>query len=434
MDESIPTRFRVVIVGAGPVGLYLAHALSRANIDYIILEQHDTVIRYQGAGVLVFPQTLRLLDQLGIYGEVKKDLITAHTLTDLLTLDGRVIKSAPLWAVLEERHAYPMAGLSRAQLIALLYENLPEKETRVKTGASVIDVEAHDKGVRVHLKDGGTEEGSILIGIDGVYSKTRQIMQQKLARSLPDAWPMTATYQGLYGCFHSSIGLEPGTFYQSRGTGIVSQVTVGEDRGYFALLRPNTPAIQSRRYTTEDRDRLANELKDVFVAPGVCFGDMWEHTDKETSAMVNQEEGYCDKWYHERVALAGDAVHKITSASGMGVNAGIDSATVLANELHRLLQADAAPSTKAIEDAFARYQNIRDPSARRLQSFGRKHIRSITWETWGNWIFDRFVNPWIGVERVAGIIGEGIKRGHILEYVPFKDREVRVPWTHSPAA
>lgn len=103
MGESIPTRFRVVIVGAGPVGLYLAHALSRANIDYVILEQHDTVIRYQGAGVLVFPQTLRLLDQLGIYGEVKKDLITAHTLTDLLTLDGRVIKSAPLWAVLEER-------------------------------------------------------------------------------------------------------------------------------------------------------------------------------------------------------------------------------------------------------------------------------------------------------------------------------------------
>lgn len=103
MGESIPTRFRVVIVGAGPVGLYLAHALSRANIDYIVLEQYDTVIRYQGAGVLVFPQTLRLLDQLGIYENVKQDLIIDHTLTDLLTSDGRVIKSAPLWAVLGER-------------------------------------------------------------------------------------------------------------------------------------------------------------------------------------------------------------------------------------------------------------------------------------------------------------------------------------------
>lgn len=327
-----------------------------------------------------------------------------------------------------------MAGLSRGQLIALLYENLPGKETRVKTGASVIDVEAHDKGVKVHMKAGGTEEGSILIGIDGVYSKTRQIMQQEVARSPPDAWPMTATYQGLYGCFHSFTGLEPGTFYQSRGTGILSQITVGTDRGYFAILRPNTPAIQSRRYTIEDKDRLAKELKDIFVAPGVCFGDMWEHTDKETSAMVNQEEGYCDRWYYERIALAGDAVHKTTSASGMGVNEGIDSATVLANELHRLLQSEADPSTKAIEDAFARYQQIRDPAARRLQIFGRKHIRSLTWRTWGDWIFDRFVNPWIGVEKVAGIIGEGIKRGQILEYVPFKDREVLVAGTNSPVA
>jgi 2-polyprenyl-6-methoxyphenol hydroxylase-like FAD-dependent oxidoreductase len=325
-----------------------------------------------------------------------------------------------------------MAALSRAQLIALLYENLPEKGTRIKTGAAVTDIETQEKGVKVHLKDGSVEQGYILIGVDGVYSETRHIMQQQLAQTPPDTWPMTAYFQGIYGCFRSYDGFEPGTLYQSRGTGIVSQIIVGADRGHFAILRPISPIAEPERYSIEDRDRLATELANVMVAPGVRFQDVWGLTDKETAAMVNQEEGYCDKWYHNRVVLAGDAVHKSTSATGLGVNNGINSAAALANELYRTLRSEPDPSTRMIEDAFARYQEIQAPESSRLHTFGRRQIRGVTWETWGGWFFDRFVNPWIGVNKVAGIIGNLIKRGQILEYVPFNDRKVRVPWDHSP--
>jgi 2-polyprenyl-6-methoxyphenol hydroxylase-like FAD-dependent oxidoreductase len=94
---------RVIIVGAGPVGLYLAHALSRANIDYVVLEQYGSVLRYQGAGVLLYPQTLRLLDQIGIYEKAEKNFIRNHTQTDLLTSNGRIIKSSPLWSRLAKQ-------------------------------------------------------------------------------------------------------------------------------------------------------------------------------------------------------------------------------------------------------------------------------------------------------------------------------------------
>ncbi|KUI59521.1 3-hydroxybenzoate 6-hydroxylase 1 [Cytospora mali] len=434
MTKSIPTKFRAIIVGAGPVGLYLAHALSRANVDYVVLEQYDSVHRFQGAGILLYPHTLRLLDQIGLYEKAEKDFTITHTQIDLLTSNDPVTKSTPFWSMLGKQHAYPMAGLSRGQLIALLYENLPEKATRVKTGAAVLDIEAQEKGVKVRLRDGSIEEGSILIGVDGVYSKTRQILLQQLAQTPPDTWPMTATYQGLYGCFHSCHGFEPGTFYQSRGSGIVLQMLVGADKGYFAILRPISPTTESKRYTSEDRDRLAEELADIMVGPGVRFQDIWCLTDKESAAMVNQEEGYCDKWYHERVVLAGDAVHKATSATGLGVNTGINSAAALANELYRTLCSEPDPSTRAIEDAFARYQQIRTPEASRFHTIGRRHIRGVTWETWADWLFDRFVNPWIGVGKIVGIIGKLIQRGQILEYVPFTDREVRVPWKNRPTA
>jgi 2-polyprenyl-6-methoxyphenol hydroxylase-like FAD-dependent oxidoreductase len=327
-----------------------------------------------------------------------------------------------------------MAGLSRGQLIALLYQNLPEKETRVKTSAAVIDIEVHEKGVKVHLRDGSTEEGSIIVGVDGVHSKTRHIMQQKLAQTPPDTWPMTATYHGLYGCFNSHPRFDPGTFYQSRGTGIVSQMMVGEDRGHFAILRPIHPKAESKPYTTEDRDRLAQELASIMVAPNVRFQDVWEATEKETAAMVDQEEGYCDKWYYSRIVLAGDAVHKATSVTGLGVNTGINSAAVLANELYRTLLSDPNPSTRVLEDTFAQYQKIRTPETSRLHTIGMKQVRNVTWNTWLDWLWDRFVNPWIGVDKVVAIFERLIKRGQILEYVPFEDREVQVPWIHKPTA
>lgn len=103
MVESVSTKFRAIIVGAGPVGLYLAHALSKAKIAYVVLEQSDSVIQYQGAGVLLYPQTLRLLDQIGLYEKAENDFIINHDHTDLLISNGRVIKSTPLWSMLGER-------------------------------------------------------------------------------------------------------------------------------------------------------------------------------------------------------------------------------------------------------------------------------------------------------------------------------------------
>lgn len=103
MAESTPNKFRAIIVGAGPVGLYLAHAFFKANIDYVVLEQYDTVLRYQGAGILLYPQTLRLLDQIGLYEKIEKDIIINHIQTDLLTSNGQIIKSTPLWSKLGEQ-------------------------------------------------------------------------------------------------------------------------------------------------------------------------------------------------------------------------------------------------------------------------------------------------------------------------------------------
>lgn len=67
--------FRAIIVGGGPVGLCLANAFELAGIDYVLLERGPEVIVEMGAGIGIWPHSVRLLDQLGIHDEIMKSLV-----------------------------------------------------------------------------------------------------------------------------------------------------------------------------------------------------------------------------------------------------------------------------------------------------------------------------------------------------------------------
>jgi FAD dependent monooxygenase len=58
--------FRVIIVGAGLVGLSLSHALQLANIEHIVLEKQPKVVSLHGAALMLYPGCARIFDQFGI--------------------------------------------------------------------------------------------------------------------------------------------------------------------------------------------------------------------------------------------------------------------------------------------------------------------------------------------------------------------------------
>lgn len=60
------SRFKVIIVGGGPIGLIAAHALHQAGIDFIVLERRNSIVEDSGASIVLYPQTFRVLHQLGI--------------------------------------------------------------------------------------------------------------------------------------------------------------------------------------------------------------------------------------------------------------------------------------------------------------------------------------------------------------------------------
>lgn len=97
---------RVIVAGGGPVGLFTAHALAKANIDYVVLEQLPEVVRLRGAGIVLLPNTMRLLDQIGLCERTEERGTRLNSKVNSLQ-NGKVLCRFPLFEPMQEALATP---------------------------------------------------------------------------------------------------------------------------------------------------------------------------------------------------------------------------------------------------------------------------------------------------------------------------------------
>lgn len=63
--------FKIIIAGGGIAGLTLAAILEKFDIDYVLLESHGNIAPEVGASIGLFPNGLRILDQIGCYEAIR---------------------------------------------------------------------------------------------------------------------------------------------------------------------------------------------------------------------------------------------------------------------------------------------------------------------------------------------------------------------------
>ncbi|KAB8293741.1 hypothetical protein EYC80_009226 [Monilinia laxa] len=434
------SKFRVIIVGAGPVGLYLAHALSLASIPFIVLEQQSSITNTGGQLIFTWPQTVRLLDQIGLYTDVQKIGVEIYEKKRVFGGDGHVMTSTRFWQDMKDNHAYPFLLLPRGKLVQILYANLPEKESRVRASSKVTNITHHANGVDVHLQNGDIEKGSIVIGADGVHSQTRLKMHEMASKlgldTSMDENSMVASFHGIFGsASNKELRFPEGIVFESRGSGVVIQCVATPTIVYYVTLKElDSPITKRIHYTAVDMERYAEEIGDVALCPGHRFRDLWEYADKKQARKLNQEEGILKHWSWGRIVLVGDAAHKTTSVNGLGLTCGLHSAAALANEITKIGAREREVDIKAIEKAFKRYQAEREGEARQIWGDGYKIIRDVTSKRWTSRFWDEWVLPWIDIEKFwdgALVSWLLIRHGQILGFVPFKGEEGKVSWART---
>lgn len=95
-------KFKAIIIGGGPVGLYLAHALQASDIDYVLFEQRPTIPPPTAFGILLWPHVMRLFHQVGLLEKLEK-IGTQMTSTVYLKGDGSVLRENVNFTNIAER-------------------------------------------------------------------------------------------------------------------------------------------------------------------------------------------------------------------------------------------------------------------------------------------------------------------------------------------
>lgn len=83
-------------------GLTMAHMLSQAKINYILLEARDTLSPQLGAGIVLMPNGSRILDQLGVLDQMKK-FLTRMAVQYRRKSDGTLVNRQDWPTLVEDR-------------------------------------------------------------------------------------------------------------------------------------------------------------------------------------------------------------------------------------------------------------------------------------------------------------------------------------------
>ena len=164
----------VLIVGAGPVGLFLANECARRGLRWRLVEARSSQSVHSKA-LAIFPRTLEILDMAGL---VAPFLEVANRVTSVAVVShGRRLAHMPF---APEESPYPFIAMVPQNVTErLLVEQLERRDGVVEYDTSFVSATQNDDGVSVTLDvDGRRSEitASFVVGCDGAHSAVRHLL------------------------------------------------------------------------------------------------------------------------------------------------------------------------------------------------------------------------------------------------------------------
>jgi len=368
---------QVLIVGAGPVGLTLALDLGHRGVQCVLVEQKAEP-QFLPKMERCNARTMEMYRRIGIAEPIRAAGLSADSPMDVFVIRSMAdppILHLPYPSVDEARRRIKdtndgSAPLEPYQLISqytlepvlkALAERLPAIDVRY--GTEFLEFSQNRAGVTATVRrpDGNTERirCAYLIGCDGGGSRVRK----QLGIRLRGEANIAKFRQGLYRC-EALFGRLP----LGDGPGHGRHYLVADDRSSFLIMQ------DSKRYWTmhadvESDDEMRTQFQTVVGAP------------------VDFEMVYCGEWrqnlllaekYRQgRVFLAGDAVHLVIPAGGLGMNTGVADAFDLSWKLAATLEGWGGPELLESYETERRQVGERNVGASRHAALGYRSWRRL---------------------------------------------------------
>ena len=170
--EGMAGTRRALVVGGSMSGLLAALLLERAGWEVDVFERVESELAGRGAGIVAQPDLIATLRRLGID---TTDLGVEITTRKILDASGQ----------LATEFACPQVLTAWERVYRALRDAFPAR--RYHRGRGVRGFEQRERSVVAQFADGGSAEGELLVGADGLRSTIRQ-------QCLPQLLPLYAGY------------------------------------------------------------------------------------------------------------------------------------------------------------------------------------------------------------------------------------------------
>ena len=310
---------RVLIAGAGPVGLVAAANLARSGVPVTVFESGPDLSEESRASTF-HPPTLDMLDQFG----AAKPLIAQGLVAPKFqyrTKQHGVLAQFDFAAISDVTgHPYRVQS-EQSRLTRILYDRLrAESGFRLEFGSTVQQVSQHRDGVEIAVARDGrveTRTGRWLIGADGARSDVR--------RSLG------IEFEGFTWPERFLVVTTPFEFANVIPDLVSVSYVVDPQRWHFLLQIPGLCRVMFPIASHESDElalnrEFAQSLMSTIV-PGI--------SDYEVShvTLYKVHQRVAKTFHLGRTFLAGDAAHINNPLGGMGMNGGIHDAINLTTRL-----------------------------------------------------------------------------------------------------
>jgi 3-(3-hydroxy-phenyl)propionate hydroxylase len=310
---------RILIAGAGPVGLVAAAHLARAGVPVTVFEEGPDLSTESRASTF-HPPTLDMLDALGAAAPLIAQGLKAPTFQYRTKKHGLLAEFDFAAIADATKHPYRVQSEQSKLTRILLDQMRGHPNFDMQFGSHVIGVSQDDSGADVTLERGDGREvhrGRYLIGADGASSMVRRSLGIEFEGF---TWPDRLLVISTPFDFFSVIPDLSSVSY-----------VADPQRWYFLLQIPglwramflvNEDASDERVQTEEFAQSLM-----AGVVPGISNYEI-SHT---TLYKVHQR--VAKTFRLGRAVLIGDAAHINNPLGGMGMNGGIHDAVNLAEKL-----------------------------------------------------------------------------------------------------
>jgi 2-polyprenyl-6-methoxyphenol hydroxylase-like FAD-dependent oxidoreductase len=337
------TRKKALIIGGGIAGPVAAMALQRAGIEAVVYEAYDTGAGLDAGAFLTV--AVNGLDALRIL-EAHEQVLAAGFPTrsiEFFSGTGKRLGEVPIGGTLADGTV--THTIKRADLYRVLHDESIRRGIRVEYGKRLIDAETTPDGVVARFEGSTHAEGDLLVGADGIHSRTRRIID-------PAAPGPRYTGLGNIGGFtrDASVDTRPGIYAMVWGKRAFFGYTVSPSGEIWWFANPPSARELTRAELAVTTEQWKQRLIGLFADDVSPVAEIIRATTGELLGTNQYDMPSVPTWHEGPMVIVGDAAHATSPASGQGASMAIEDAVVLAKCLRDLPD---------IQQAFAAYEQLR---------------------------------------------------------------------------